>query len=394
MIAIALWYNNYQAPSVLMIDDLSDAYIEVHNQEYMNDWGYLRDADSSAYSFLKTQLLNKYKKIKITFFIPYERHAVINENTPYPYKKYALGERDIFSNFLKTLVKEGHELAHHGSNHGRYIDPKNLSTSKNFKHEWESFETIEEGIKVTQKGIKLFNKHINTNITGGKFCGYQQRENSLEIINSCNFLYWCDKVNFINKDYACKFFGSNNLLLFPTNFSGNSFVRLSYKTGDSSRDNKKKILKYLQPIYNIFQYKQLNHLYKNREIISIQEHISPSTTSGSIQSANIISDIKSLNKIYKYLSKKSIWYATCAEIANYFFIQQNTTIKIEKNQIIIDFNNYKNLMNSEVSLFANEPFILTQHELTYRSILNNLSQVINLPITNGKNIFNIQKDKE
>jgi len=391
MISIAYWYLNHQSPSVLMIDDLSDAYIKVHKKDHMNDWGYLCNQKNSAYSFLEKELLNHYKKIKITFFVPYEKHAVINENTPYLYRKYAVGERGEFSNFLKTLIKKGHEISHHGSNHGAYINPLNFLTVKNFKHEWELFRNIEEGVKRTLLGVESFKKYTHIDITGGKFCGYKKRENSLEIIDKCNFLYWCDTINFINKNYDCKIFGKNKIISFPTNFSGNSFVRLIYKTNNPKRDNKKKILKYLQPIYNLLQYKQLNRLYKNKKIISIQEHISPSTTMGTIQSANIVSDISSLNKIYHFLAKKSIWYATCQEIATYFYIRENTTVKEENNQLTIYFNNHKKFSNTSISLFHNEPFTLTNGTIKYLSFNNNNSQVLNVPIEHGENIFHIQR---
>ncbi len=330
MFKIAHWYHNYQAPCVLMIDDLSDAYINVYDESYKNDWGYLCDKEGSAFNFLKKNLLTKFPDIKITFFVPYEKHSVINENTPHSYSKHAVGERELFSSFLIDLEKMGHEIAHHGSNHGAYNNPYSLSTVQNFKHEWELFENIQEGIETTLRGVKVFKEHAYINIVGGKFCGYKQKENSLEIINQCNFLYWCDSVNYISKNYALKLFGTNDTISFPTNFSGNAFVRLTYKTGDSNRDRKKKFFKYLQPLYSLLQYQQLKNLYNSREVISIQEHISPATTSGNIQSTNIVSDHLSLHKIYNYLAKKSIWYSNCKEIATYFYVREKYTNQSRK----------------------------------------------------------------
>ena len=391
MFSLAKWHKNYQSPCVLMIDDLSDAYIKVYEETHKNDWGYFTNQENSAYNFLKKNLLKKFPAIKITFFVPYARHNVINENTPHAYEKYAVGERQPFSDFLQHLIQEGHEIAHHGSNHGAYRDKNNLATVKNFQHEWERFETIEEGVTVTTEGIKRFKEASNIDISGGKFCGYIKRENSLEIINQCNFLYWCDEVNFVHKNYASHTFGSNHVISFPTNYAGNSFIRLSYKTGDKKRDQKKKFLKYFQPLYNLFVYQQLHKLYKEGEIISIQEHISPSTTSGNIQSANIVSDIQSLNKLYNYLDKKSIWYANCEEIAQYYYTLQNSQFIHKNNQLIISFNNPKKINNASISIISPKAFRLTQQEQHFSSQHNNHQHVISLPIKEGENVFELNK---
>jgi len=389
MFHIADWYNNYQTPSVLMIDDLSDAYIDVYDESYKNDWGYLCQEKEGIYHFLKNGLLAEFPEIKITFFVPYERHNVINPNSEYKYYKFAVGERKEFNSFLSMLEEQGHEIAHHGSNHGKYIDINKVSTVKNFKHEWELFDNIKEGVEITMKGIETFKSNVNIDIVGGKFCGYMQKENSLEIIDRCKFLYWCVGINYINKDYAFKFFGKQDIISFPTNFAGNEFVRLIYKTGVPKRDRKKIFLQFLQPLYNFFQYKKLKKLYHNKEIISIQEHISPSTAAGTVQSANIVSDQVSLRKIYHFLQKRSIWYATSKDIAKYFYVKENTKLYRKKTQLIIDFKNIKNIKNTKISIISDQSFTLKNKTGVYPSFWNNQSNVATVDILNEENTFEI-----
>ena len=384
MFKISKWFNNYQAPSVLMIDDLSDVYIDVYDREYKNDWGYLCDSDQSAYSYLQNSLLKNFPQIKATFFTPYAKHNVPNENSKYKIKKYALGERDEYAKFLTKLVKEHkHEIAHHGSNHGEYIDPNNVSTANNFKHEWELFESVKSGVDITLEGVKRFKDICDIKISGGKFCGYKMRENSMEIIDECNFLYWSDRINFIEKDYEAHFFGKNRVISFPTNFSSNEFVRLSYMSGHPQRDKKKKILKYFQPLYSLIAYYNLFNLYKNGHIISIQTHISPSTALGTVQALNIVTDISSLTKIYNFLAKKSIWYATCHDIAKYFYVRENSKLSIYDNKLEIEFNNHKNYTDTTISIVHDKPFKLND----ISSKQNNNLEVINLEIKNGVNSF-------
>ena len=60
-------------------------------------------------------------------------------------------------------------------------------------------------------------------------------------------------------------------------------------------------------------------MLKVKQIISIQEHISPARTDGKRQILNIFDDEKSLIKIFgSYLKNENVWFATCTEIAKLF----------------------------------------------------------------------------
>lgn len=389
MFEVANWFNNFQAPSVLMIDDLSDAYIEVYPEKYKNDWGYLCDKRGSSFAFLEHALLDSFPYIKITFFAPYLRHNAINENSRFAFKKYALGEREEYTAFLKKIDTLGHEIAHHGSNHGEYIDKNIPSTVNNWKHEWTLFSDVDVGVATTLEGVKRFKKMCDIDIMGGKFCGYRAIDNSIEIIDRCNFLYWCGKRNFQLKEYKENFFGKNEIVSFPTNFAGNSFVRLSYVTGDVHKDAKKKFFKYFQPLYNILSYIRIYKLYSNGHIISIQEHSSPSKSSGLVQSANIVTDIESLKKTYTFLKNLSIWYANCKEIAKYIYIREHSHLIFKNDRLIIDFKNTKKISNAVISLINKQAFSLECNDQTFSSAMNNGMHVVNLPIVNGLNSFKI-----
>ena len=390
MFKIAKWFNNYQAPAVLMIDDLSDSCIGVYCESYKNDWGYLCDKPTSSYRFLKKELLEIYPHIKITFFVPYLRHNVINENSRYRYRKFSLGERQEYTDFLKKLDEKGYEIAHHGSNHGEYIDKNNPSTDDNWKHEWELFDDIASGMDTTLNGVKLFKDICGIDVVGGKYCGYKTIGNSQVIIDRCNFIYWCEKINFLQNDYKEKIFGPNRTVSFPTNFNGNSFVQLSYKSGKRKRDMLTRFTKFFQPIYNTLSYLKLYKLYKKGYIISIQEHISPATSAGTVQAPNIITDIQSLKKIFGFLKNFCIWHATCKEIGGYVFIRENCKIIDKNGKLIINFNNNKNIDNPVISIVNKKIFKLATDRKNFLAQNHNGLYVVNLPIIDGVNIFKIE----
>ena len=389
MFKIAKWFNNYKAPSVLMIDDLSDAYVEVYEESHKNDWGYFCNKEDSSFQFLQKNLLALYPEIKITFFVPYLRHNVINDHSKFTVKKFALGEREEYTHFLKQLNEQGHEISHHGSNHGEYFDDTLPTTVNNWTHEWALFDDVDTAVNITMDGVKKFKSICNIDVVGGKYCGYIAIENSREIIDKCDFLYWCEGVNYDTSSYNDTMFGQNDIISFPTTIAGNSFVRLSYLTGNAKKDKQKKILKYFQPLYNILSYINIYKFYRKGHIISIQEHYSPSTTSGMVQSANIVSDIKSLQKTFSFLQKLSIWYASCKEIASYIYIQKNTTLAVSEAQINIIFNNNKKIDNSIISITNSKSFTLKKEgdNQSWSSELNNKLYVVNVPIQNGNNVF-------
>lgn len=157
---IARWYNNFRAPSVLMIDDLSDAFVEVYPESFKNDWGYLCDLNGSAFDFLRNNLLVLFPGIKITFFTPYLKHGLLNEYGKFPIKKYGVGERIEFSNFLIALQEIGHEIAHHGSDHGVYRDVYNSHTKNNWIQEWELYKDVRLGVDRTLEGIIRFKREL------------------------------------------------------------------------------------------------------------------------------------------------------------------------------------------------------------------------------------------
>ncbi|RUM62418.1 MAG: hypothetical protein DSZ03_06900, partial [Sulfurimonas sp.] len=126
-----------------------------------------------------------------------------------------------------------------------------------------------------------------------------------------------------------------------------------------------------------------------QQIISIQEHNSPSTTAGTAQSANIVTDIKSLKKIFNFLSRLSVWYANCEEISKYIYVRENSKMTVVDNQLIIHFDNNKNIADSLISIVNVKAFNLENGNQIFSSIKNNNLYVINLPIIDGKNVFTI-----
>jgi len=85
------WFNNYQAPCCLMIDDLAPVAISRDGRiGANNDWGYLMDKPGSLYKYLDQWLFQKYPeivitilnilKIKVIFVFPPMQAEIYSEN--------------------------------------------------------------------------------------------------------------------------------------------------------------------------------------------------------------------------------------------------------------------------------------------------------------------------
>ena len=109
------WFNNYQTPCCLMIDDLTPVAISRAGEiGAFNDWGYLMNTPESLYAYMDRWLLKKYPEIRGTIFLPLESHNYIPLNMGYKIIKRDID--DSFINFLKFL-QDRFEFAFHGIKH-------------------------------------------------------------------------------------------------------------------------------------------------------------------------------------------------------------------------------------------------------------------------------------
>jgi hypothetical protein len=221
-----------------------------------------------------------------------------------------------------------------------------------------------------------FAEKTNIFFTGGKFPGYNFNDTALKIIKKTQGKWWALYVNMINRvtpENALVFSEQLNIVLLPTNVSGdifNKFFVLNPSGFKSIIKDKVRFLigrvdKYSDPV------KYLNYLYRQQLPIIIQEHFQNQKTNGKRQTPNIYDDIWSLDLIYAFLKGKDVWHAKCGEIAHYFESYVHSMISIiDESQFSIEYNG-----------IYNEPFL---------SIKSQNSKII--CIETGKVIHGIYKN--
>lgn len=289
----AKWKGNADSPVCLTIDDFANAWYDANGNgvlEFGEDWGGGLDKPGSAINFLKTKLLEPFPEICITFFTVMGPISSFKETCPFTLSM-AIDESVESEFFFRTLYhKKNIEIAFHGYDHGT---PGNEVTP--FKQEWEDVESAELSLEKIEKGTRIFNKVFGERPIGGKTGAYIMSRDIEKSINMYGFKWWCRdwmnknvKKKNIHQLYEPKFFGDNKVIDIPSTVNGRVWYR-----------------------------RQINNLLKDRQIITVQEHISPYGPAGQYVRPNVFFDIISLQRLFKYLQKKKVWNATISEIAEY-----------------------------------------------------------------------------
>ena len=330
-IEIAKWKDDAVSPVIFMVDDIANITIKQSDSNELQigeDWGHHGRDKNSMWDFLSKNLLDKFPKIKTTFFLVTDKRAPMALGEEYTYNKSIVEDKK-FIEFLQYLHQnENVELSYHGTTHG-----KAAIKHEDFLQEWETFDSLDKGVEEIRRGKELFKEAVGSYPTGGKYCGYEEGNFGPESISKSGFKWWAyhwdgiiwDK-NIDDKKYNYDLEFNLGVVDIPTTVDAATLSLRTYKRL-FTRKYLKSLYLYLTEQKTIERH--IESLYQNRQVISIQEHSSPYRTDGIMQYPNIVSDIDNLNYIFSLLSKKDVWYATCDEVANYFINRSNLKISIE-----------------------------------------------------------------
>lgn len=311
----AKWFNNHESPVMLMIDDFSNAW---HSQtsakrpDFGGDWGGMLSSDHSSFNFLKKHLLDKYPEVKTVFFAIMGRIGPFLETAPFTFSE-AFDHTVESKAFLKEIQFNcSFEIAYHGWQHG--LPGKN---KKDFVQEWESFSTVETAIAQNNRGRELYKSILGKYPEGGKYGGWRYNDNADSSISESGFLWWCrdwmprdTDGSILDEYYELKYFGDSFVVAIPSTIHGHHWRK-----------------------------SQIDILLRKRQVISIEEHIGKLKPGCQDQTPNIFDDIKELNRLFAYLEKKNVWYATGTEIATYFIGYTNSIIyDLKKDSFKIEYD--------------------------------------------------------
>lgn len=360
---ICKWKYNADSPVIFMIDDLCNSWVDSNGNgkvDLEEDFGWAKYGENSSMKFLEEKILKKFPYIKVNFYVPVgKRIGMLIKSDIKMYSEPININIDTI-NFYKSIHNNPkYELSYHGITHGQVFEKV-----EDQKQEWECFSSLEEAVMTINKGKEIFRSTVGEFPKGGKYCGYVGDKYGDESINKTNFLWWhrywnkgieqvCeDRIKGQEKNplkaYDITTFGEKNVIDIPSTVSGDLFNL-------KSTSKFKTIIKYI--LKNYFfkkRKKELDFLLDNKLVISIQEHICPARDDGKRQTPNIFDDKESLIKIFKYLKNKNVWYCTCTELAEYYYLRENIKIIRKENVFFFDLKNVsKEISKKEITLKFN-----------------------------------------
>jgi hypothetical protein len=375
-IEICKWYNNANSPVLFMVDDFANVWIDTNGNgevDLEEDWGYAKNSKNSSFNFLNEVILKDYPDLKVTFFTPVGvRAGMIKNSRIKTISKMINCDVETKSFFKSVNDNPKYEIAYHGTTHG-----KACNNVYDFKQEWELFNSLDEAVKTINMGQEVYKDVFGYYPLGGKYCGYKINEFSDKSIDNTDFLWWC---RFWNKglieDENCiiggmdlnpltnldiKIFGVNNVIDIPSTLYGGLFTGIFTPNIKTIKGIAKLILrKYLINK----KLKEIQYLLKNKLVISIQEHISPTTNvpheseDFGRQTPNIFDDEKSLKYIFNYIKDKNVWYCTGTELAEYYYMRENIEVLWEgKDMFKMNFPKEKTIINKKISITFDEDSI-------------------------------------
>jgi peptidoglycan/xylan/chitin deacetylase (PgdA/CDA1 family) len=298
----ARWLDDALSPVMLQIDDLANAW---HNRNGSGrwdpggDWGGGMQAPGSALRFLEEHLLADFPEAKVTFFTvagplsPYTRHQPFSHSA-------ALDETADTRDFFRSLAEDPRfELAYHGYNHGIAG-----SRSEDFRQEWRAFESVEEAVEQTRRGLDIFLRATGERPRGGKYGGWEYNAHAEHALERCGFTWWCrdytprDVAEVVHDaQYEPQLFGESLMVALPTTLHGHFWSR-----------------------------RQVDLLLEHQQLVAITEHIAPLRPDGLVQTPNIVDDMEELRRLYRYLRRYRVWHATGSEIAAYVIARERTLV--------------------------------------------------------------------
>lgn len=333
-VRIAEWPNDAQAAACLMIDDLTDGWIDEAGSGVplgRNDWGAGLDAPGSAFRFLSDGILGEFPEIRTTFFVPVDRLEDIRP-ARVRFEFRPIDRRPEFVRFLRDLDADPRfELAYHGKEHGL---PG--ATPADYVPEFESYDSVAEAVSALRAGEQIWKGVFDRSPEGGKYPAYGRGAHGDAAIDVAGFAWWCrrwDRDLATDADPAAfrpRMFGERGVVDVPSTLHG------GFMTPPKLREVGPKFVPWVT-LMRLRAHRwldaQIDALLASRSVISVQEHISPSRPDGLTQTPNLFDDTRTLRHVFRRLREHAIWHASCGEIAAYFRARELTRVQVRSEQV-------------------------------------------------------------
>lgn len=330
VVRVADWPDDATSPVCLMIDDLTDGWIDRDGSGRplgRNDWGAGMDERGSSFRFLCDGLLSSYPEVRTTFFVPVARlEDVRPARLSCTFRP--IDERPEFVRFLRALGSDSRfECAYHGKEHG-IPGP----TAADYEAEFDQYDSVSDALSALRAGEQIWKGAFGRSPSGGKYPAYARGAHGDAAVDVARFAWWCrrwDRGLALPDDPAAfhpRLFGESGVVDIPSTVNG----------GLMTLPPQDPTLRLRSAVYSArvvlrsgaWLDAQLDALLAQRAVITVQEHITSSRADARVQTPNIYDDGRTLDRIFRRLRRHRVWHATCGEIAAYFGTRERTRVSV------------------------------------------------------------------
>jgi hypothetical protein len=300
------WLNDAAAAAVLMIDDLSNGYLDLGRTGLgpANDWGFGGRGPNSIFRHFEDELLSKYPEIRYTVFLPFGPHSIGLVESEYPAVARGAFQTEEFIDLLRHILAQRHEIAYHGHHHGSpnpTVDPDTWVA----EHAYLGHAAYAERMAAD---LCRFKDVFGISVLGGKSPGYQYDARLEALLQRSQFKWWA--FDYAPSGLFPEYRG--RLIDFPANLVGDLFTTRGHPI--------RSYLRRLKAEYRI------ERIVARGGIVAIQEHFLSTRPDGRRQHPNLYDDTGSLGRAFDVLRGEDIWYATCSDVAWYYDSVERTRI--------------------------------------------------------------------
>jgi hypothetical protein len=314
-IEIARWPDGAAAPVCLMIDDLTDGWIDADGSGRPlagNDWGFSCAEHGSSFDRLRARILEPFPEVKTTFFVPVDRRADLDPPL-HACVFHAADARPAFVEFLGKLAADPRfELAYHGKEHGRAG-----ARAEDYVPEFAGYASVEAALENVARGKEIWRRVLGCDPEGGKYPAYAGGAVGDEAVSRAGFTWWCRSWDRGRHPVAAPgtfeptFFGDPPVVDVPS-----TLATPRWPAGIVRR-----LCRSPRALAA-----QIAALVAGGDPITVQEHIAWSRPDRRRQRPNVQDDEAELIRVFAALRRYPLWHATCGEIARYFEARSRTEI--------------------------------------------------------------------
>ncbi len=316
-ITICKWKRDANSPVLLMVDNISNTWIDKNSNGRVDlgeDLGYAGEGPNSSLRFLKDEILADFPMVKVTFFVSVDSNKPIRRNYGQAEYSSEINEDGVAAAFFRKLSEEElFEVAYRG----RSFSKTRVGGCKLCRGMMSNNMSLQEAEDNINWDKVIFRSIFGRYPDGGKSREIKGVRGINDSLRESGFKWWSGKASLKGKKNCDVSFVEEGLPNIPITLSGDIFNGIKGKKSAAGD---------IKPAELQRKTKRLWYLLDNKLVIGIQESAASFGADRRKRGRNIYDDRDSLRLVLSFLKNKQVWYCKASELAQYCRLRENLKI--------------------------------------------------------------------